>query len=140
MYCLRSNILYLYILIFRHCKYNILDLNSSSSSDVSDDTSDSELYRNKSIESLSTLAQFEHTEENELPLGCDPKLFASTFDLRSQRYEIEQLIEGHKVKLKSSNNNLNNAYAELTVIENDLNLNKDKLNINRVRILLVKGN
>lgn len=81
------------------------------------------------------MTQFVHVDEKVLPDGCDPKLFTLTFDLRAQRYEIEQTIESNKTKLRASNNNLSLAYTELTNIENSLKKNKDKLEINKVRIL-----
>lgn len=87
---------------------------------------------------LSSMTHFQHVDESVLPSGCDPKLFALTFELRSQRHEIEQSIETNKNKFKTANNNLSLAYTELTNIENNLKKNKDKLEMNKVRILRYK--
>lgn len=76
-------------------------------------------------------------DENVLPEGCDPKLFALTFELRSLRHEIEQSVENTRRKLELSNKNLSSAHAEFDTSENELKHNLDELDAYRVRILLV---
>lgn len=75
-------------------------------------------------------------DENVLPEGCDPKLFALTFELRSQRHKIEQYIENIKKQMELSNKNLSLAYTELDIIENGLNHNVDELEAYRVSKVL----
>lgn len=83
------------------------------------------------------MTQYVHVDETVLPNGCDPKIFNLTFNLRAQRYEIEQTIESNRNKFRISNNNLSLAYTELTNIENSLMKNKEILEINKVRVLRI---
>lgn len=76
-------------------------------------------------------------DENVLPEGCDEKLFALTFELRSQRHEIEQSIETTKINAELSNKSLSLAEAELVVIENELKKNIDKLEAYQVRSIFL---
>lgn len=75
-------------------------------------------------------------DENVLPEGCDEKLFALTFELRSQRHEIEQSIEKTKIKAELSNKSLCVAEAELIIIENEYKKSIDELEAYQVRILV----
>lgn len=77
-------------------------------------------------------------DENILPEGCDPKLFALTFEMRSKRHEIEQYIESIRKKVEISNSSFNSAHAEFEIIENDLKQTLSKLEAYRVNILLVQ--
>jgi len=78
--------------------------------------------------------RFTVLDENVIPAGCDPKLFALTFELRSQRHSIEQSIESNKKTVELLNKSLNLAYVELDAIENDLKENVKELEAYRVRI------
>jgi len=75
-------------------------------------------------------------DEKVLPLGCDPKLFNITLELRSKRYEIEQTIEDNKKKMDVLNTRLSLTYEEFDAIENELKQNINELEAYRVRILL----
>lgn len=114
----------------------ILESLSSSSSDESDD-SDSESIKNGSGDSLTALGRLAVFDENVIPEGCDPKLFALTFELRSQRHEIEQSIESTKKQVELSNKSLSIALTELTTIENELKKKVDELEAYRVRNLYI---
>lgn len=83
------------------------------------------------------MAQIAVFDENVIPEGCDPKLFDLTFELRSQRQEIEQLLETTGKKVELLNKNLSLAHSELGVIENELTNNIDELEAYRVRIYLI---
>lgn len=74
-------------------------------------------------------------DENVMPEDCDPKLFALTFELRSQRHKIEQSIGNIKKKVEVSNKMLSIAYTELDTINDELNKNQNELEAYRVRIL-----
>jgi len=113
--------------------YCVLDSFSSFSSDESDEL-ESESDENTRRDSLTTMNRFTVFDENVLPVGCDPKLFALTFELRSQRHTIEQSIENNKKAVELLNKTLNLAYVELDVIENDLKENLKELEAYRVRI------
>lgn len=76
-------------------------------------------------------------DENVLPEGCDPRLFSLTFELRSQRHEIEQSIENTKKKLELFNKNLSSAFSELDIIENELKQTLNELDEYRVGIVLL---
>lgn len=76
-------------------------------------------------------------DENALPEGCDPKLFALTFELRSLRHEIEKSLENTRRKLEMSNKNLSSAHVEFDISENELKRNLEELDTYRVSILLV---
>lgn len=114
----------------------VLDSLSSSSSDESDE-SEPETDKDLKRDSLATINRFTMLDENVLPVGCDPKLFALTFELRSQRHAIEQSTENTKKMAQLSNKNLNLAYAKLNDVENDLKENLDQLETYKVRISLV---
>jgi hypothetical protein len=75
-------------------------------------------------------------DEKILPLGCDPKLFNTTLELRSKKYEIEQTIEINKKKLDISNAQLIIHFDEVEVIENELKEIQNELEECRVIILL----
>lgn len=114
--------------------FNILASLSSSSSDESEE-SDTESTKNASGESLTALGQIAIFDESILPEGCDPKLFALTFELRTERHEIEQSIENTKKKIELSNKNLHIANAELVNIKNDLKEHIDELEAYRVSVI-----
>jgi len=76
-------------------------------------------------------------DEKVLPLGCDPKLFNITLELRSKRYEIEQTIEDNKKKMDVLNTRLSLMYEEFDAIENELKQKINELEAYRVRILLL---
>lgn len=113
---------------------HVLDTLSSSSSNGSDE-SDPELI-NESAESFTAMSRVVVFDEKVLPLGCDPKLFNITLELRSKRYEIEQTIEDNKKKMDVLNTRLSLAYEEFDAIENELKQNINELESYRVRILL----
>lgn len=117
-------------MIFHFSHYSVLE-SLSSSSEESDD-SDSEFIKNESGESLMTMGQILVFDENVIPEGCDPRLFNLTFELRSQRHEIEQSIENTKKKSDLFNKNLNFALAELDSIESELKQTLDELEEYRV--------
>lgn len=71
--------------------------------------------------------------ESVLPEGCDPALFALTFEMRSKRYEIEENIKSEKMTMEASNKKLVIAYAELDTIENELKANLAELEEYQVR-------
>lgn len=73
-------------------------------------------------------------DENIRPEGCDPELFALTFDLRSKRHEIEQSIDTIKKKIESSNAVLLKAHVELEAIENEIQRTVQELEEHRVKI------
>jgi len=75
-------------------------------------------------------------DEKILPLGCDPKLFDTTLELRSKKYEIEQTIEINKKKMDISNAQLIIHFDEVEVIENELKEMQNELEECRVIILL----
>lgn len=77
-------------------------------------------------------------DENVLPEGCDEKLFALTFELRSQRYEIEQSIEKMNIKVELLNKSLSLAEAESNMIENELKKNIDVLKTYQVCSILLE--
>lgn len=81
--------------------------------------------------------RLEAFNENILPVGCDPKLHALTFKLRTQRHEIEQTIENIKKKVQASNRVLNSAKVELDITNNELRRKQNELEAYRVRFLLV---
>lgn len=72
--------------------------------------------------------------ESVLPEGCDPTLFAFTFEMRSKRYEIEEHIKSEKMTVEASNKKLVTAYAQLDTIENELKKNLAELEEYQVRI------
>jgi len=111
-----------------------LDTLSSSSSGGSDE-SDLE-FINESAESFTTMSRVTVFDEKVLPIGCDPKLFNITLELRSKRYEIEKTIEDNKKKMDVFNAHLSLTYEEFDVIENELKQNINELEAYRVRILL----
>lgn len=112
-----------------------LDTLSSSSSGGSDE-SDLE-FINESAESFTTMSRVTIFDENVLPIGCDPKLFNITLELRSKRYEIEKTIEDNKKKMDVFNTHLSLTYEEFDTIENELKQNINELEAYRVRILLI---
>jgi len=75
-------------------------------------------------------------DEKVLPIGCDPKLFNTTLELRSKKYEIEQTIEDNKRKLDTSSTHLTSTYVELDFIEDELKKIKNELEACQVRIIL----
>lgn len=101
------------------------------------DDSDTESVKNESGESLTALGRLAVFDENVMPEDCDPKLFALTFELRSQRHKIEQSIGNIKKKVEVSNKMLNVALAELDTINDELNKNQNELEAYRVRIILL---
>lgn len=111
-----------------------LDTLSSSSSGGSDE-SDLECI-NESAESFTTMSRVVVFDEKVLPIGCDPKLFNITLELRSKRYEIEKTIEDNKKKMDVFNAHLSLIYEEFDAIENELKQNINELEAYRVRILL----
>jgi hypothetical protein len=111
---------------------NVLE-SFSSSSDESEFDSEPEFVKNGSGESLTKMGRLTVFDENILPEGCDKKLFALTFELRSQRNEIELAIEKTKIKAELSNKSLSLAEAELIMIENELKKNIDVLEAYQVR-------
>lgn len=113
---------------------HVLDTLSSSSSDESDE-SDSE-FINESGESLTAMSRAAVFDKKVLPIGCDPKLFNITLDLRSKRYEIEQTIDVNKKKMEVLNTRLSLTHEELDAIENELQQNINELEAYRVRIVL----
>lgn len=104
-------------------------------SDISDD-SESESIKIGNEDALTTAGQLTVFDESVLPEGCDPKLFALTFELRSQRHKIEQSIENIKKQMELSNKNLCLANTELDIIENGLKQNIDELEAYRVSEVL----
>lgn len=84
------------------------------------------------------MGQFLMYDENVMPEGCDPKLFALTFEMRSKRHEIEQYIESVKTKLELSRKTLDLSSAELEIIENDLKKTINELETYQVNILLMQ--
>lgn len=111
----------------------------SSSSDESEE-SEQESDKDMKKDSLTAMNRFTVLDENVMPEGCDPKLFALTFELRSQRHAIEQSLENIKKTVELSVKNLNLSYVELNVIEDDLEENLNKLEAYRVRITLILSN
>ncbi|XP_015370284.1 PREDICTED: uncharacterized protein LOC107166226 [Diuraphis noxia] len=107
------------------------DTLSSSSSDGSDE-SDSE-FINENAESFTAICREVVFDEKVLPLGCDPKLFNITLELRSKRYEIEQTIEDSKKKIDVLNTHLSLIYEEFDAIENELKQNINELEAYRVK-------
>ncbi|XP_015370377.1 PREDICTED: uveal autoantigen with coiled-coil domains and ankyrin repeats-like [Diuraphis noxia] len=101
------------------------DDSSSSSSDESDESEPE--YNNESGESLMAMKVPTVFDEKVLPLGCDPKLFDKTLELRSKKYEIEKNIEDIKKKLDASRTHLSLAYVELNVIEDELKQTQNEL-------------
>lgn len=76
-----------------------------------------------------------HADETVMPDRCDPKLFSQTFELRSQRYEIEQVIENTKAEIKLiTTNSMNVAFEELETIEYEIKQIEIELEKNRVSI------
>lgn len=100
-----------------------------------------ELIKNKSNESITAMGQFvTHVDETVMPDQCDPTLFALTFELRSQRYEIEQAIDGTKTHLKLLTNiSISLGYAELDAVEHTIKQLEIELEKTRVSILLRKN-
>lgn len=86
------------------------------------------------------MGQFVIFDENVMPKGCDPKLFALTFEMRSNRYEIEQYISDMKKKVKSFHANLDIAIVGFEIVEDDLmKIQKDleKSQVRKIIIVLV---
>lgn len=110
----------------------ILDDLSSSSSDESDE-SDEEII-NESAESLTAMSQLPVFDDKVLPLGCDPKLYNTILELRSNRYEIEQNINDNKKKLDITYTHLSLTNAEFDIIENELKQNQNELHAFQVRM------
>lgn len=100
------------------------------------DDSYTESVKNESGDSLTALGRLAAFDENVMPEDCDPKLFALTFELRSQRHKIEQSIGNIKKKVEVSNKMLSIAHTELETINDELNKNQYELEAYRVRILL----
>jgi len=75
-------------------------------------------------------------DEKVLPIGCDPKLFNTTLELRAKKYEIEQTIENNKRKLDASSTQLTSTYVELEFIEDELKQIQNELESCQVRIIL----
>ncbi|XP_022179157.1 uncharacterized protein LOC111039821 isoform X2 [Myzus persicae] len=107
------------------------DTLSSSSSNGSDE-SDSE-FINESPESFTAMSRVVVFDEKVLPLGCDPKLFNITLELRSKKYEIEQTIEDNKKKMDVLNTRLSLTYEEFDAIENELKQNINELEAYRIK-------
>ncbi|XP_050423055.1 cilia- and flagella-associated protein 44 [Adelges cooleyi] len=104
-------------------------LSSSSSDD--DDDSDSDTNDDVSIDSNTLFGQLLF-DETVLPEGCDPKLFALTFELRSNRYEIEQFIESTYREVEVLKKTLSVELAELNVIDNNVLIKTNQLDAYRV--------
>lgn len=98
-----------------------------------------ESVKNESGDSLIALGRLAAFDENVMPEDCDPKLFALTFELRSQRHKIEQSIGNIQKKVEVSNKMLSVAHTELDTINDELNTNQSELEAYRVRILLEKS-
>lgn len=73
-------------------------------------------------------------DEKIRPEGCDPELFALTFDLRSKRHEIEQHIDTIKKQIELSNAVLLKLHVELDAIENEIQKIAEELEQHRVNI------
>lgn len=99
-----------------------------------------DLNKNKSNESITEMSKFfTHIDETIMPDHCDPILFALTFELRSQRYEIEQAIDANKTHLKLLTSiGINSGYAELDAIEHEIKQIEIELEKTRVSILPIK--
>ncbi|CAH1730872.1 unnamed protein product [Aphis gossypii] len=108
------------------------DVLSSSSSDGSDESEQD--FNSESGESLMAMSRAPAVfDEKVLPLGCDPKLFNTTLELRSKKYEIEQIIGTNKKKLEISNAQLIITFDELDVIENELKEIQNELEECRIK-------
>lgn len=71
-------------------------------------------------------------DENVLPEGCDPKLFALTLELRSKRYEIEQFIDNVYNSVELLKKKLSSEYADLDIVNQELHVKIEKLDTYRV--------
>ncbi|XP_025191573.1 uncharacterized protein LOC112591851 [Melanaphis sacchari] len=104
----------------------------SSSSSGGSDESDSE-FINESAESFMAMSREAVFDEKVLPLGCDPKLFNITLELRSKRYEIKKIIEDNKKKMDVLNTRLSLSYEEFDALENELKQNINELEAYRMK-------
>lgn len=76
-------------------------------------------------------------DENVMPKGCDPNLYALTFEMRSNRYEIEQYMNDTKKKLKSFMANLDTSIEGFEIIEDDLRKIEEDLEKSQVRKIII---
>ncbi|VVC33540.1 WD40/YVTN repeat-like-containing domain,WD40 repeat,WD40-repeat-containing domain [Cinara cedri] len=120
---------------FKTPKVKTYDDDDSLSSSSSDDSGDSESESEnvKSDESLTTMGELGVYHENVLPEGCDPAIYALTFELRSKRYEMEKYIDSKRKIVESLNKSLLLAYAELETLENELKQNFANLETYRIK-------
>ncbi|XP_029341420.1 cilia- and flagella-associated protein 44-like [Acyrthosiphon pisum] len=102
------------------------DDDTSSSSSSESEESESE-FNNESGESIMAMSRVPVFDEKVLPIGCDPKLFNTTLELRAKKYEIEQTIEDSKRKLDASSIHLTSTLVELSFIEDELKQIRNEL-------------
>jgi len=85
------------------------------------------------------MSRFTVMDENVMPVDCDPKLFALTFELRAQRHDVERTIENVKKALELSRKRLSLNKAELDAIEGEMKEIVDKLEAHLVSVPPVFG-
>lgn len=83
------------------------------------------------------MGQFVVFDENVMPKGCDPNLFALTFEMRSNRYEIEQYVNDTKKKVKSFMANLDTTIEGFEIIEDNLRKIQGDLEKSQVRKIII---
>lgn len=103
------------------------DSSSSSSSSSSDDDDDAASIDSNEIGPI-------RLDESVCPNGCDVKLYDLTFDLRTNRHQLEETVRNEQKSIETARKEIEFLTKQIKLVEVDLNVNKEKLASFRVCI------
>lgn len=96
------------------------DSSSSSSSSSSDDEDDAASIDSNEIGPI-------RLDESVCPNGCDSSLYELTFTLRSKRHQMEESVRNEQKSIENSRKEIDFLTTQIRVVEQELNVNKEKL-------------